>query len=313
MSESKKILIAPLDWGIGHAARCIPIIRKHIAMGDEVVLASNGRSKALLQSHFPNQKFLPDPPDYRIHYSKQLPFLLKVTAQLPRILNTISKENIWLKDQLEKAHFDLVISDNRYGLFSKLTQTVLITHQTAPIVPAIGRSLVFKYIRLWCERFDETWIPDVEETERSFGGQLSHSNLPSNARYIGLLSRFNSVANPSIDETFQHLAVISGPEPTRSQFESMLFNFFQEKNETALIVSGKPEMHEDKVIGKVRVVSSISDNDLMAYAAGAKYIYARSGYSSIMDFAALNVLDKVNWYPTKGQTEQVYLASSLKR
>jgi hypothetical protein len=72
-------------------------------------------------------------------------------------------------------------------------------------------------------------------------------------------------------------------------------------------------MHEDKVIGKVRVVSSISDNDLMAYAAGAKYIYARSGYSSIMDFAALNVLDKVNWYPTKGQTEQVYLASSLKR
>ena len=142
---------------------------------------------------------------------------------------------------------------------------------------------------------------------------MSHSNLPSNARYIGLLSRFNSVANPSIDETFQHLAVISGTEPTRSQFESMLFNFFQEKNETALIVSGKPEMHEDKVIGKVRVVSSISDNDLMAYAAGAKYIYARSGYSSIMDFAALNVLDKVNWYPTKGQTEQVYLASSLKR
>lgn len=313
MSETRKILIVPLDWGIGHAARCIPIIRKHIALGDEVVLASNGRSKALLQAHFPQLKFLPDPPDYKINYSVQLPFLLKVSSQIPRILSTISKENFWLKDQLEKSEYDLVISDNRYGLYSSLTKSVLITHQTAPIVPALGRSLVHKYIKLWCERFDETWIPDEEETERSFGGQLSHANLPSNARYIGLLSRFNDVAKPAADKTFQHLAVISGPEPTRSQFESMLFIFFQEKNETALIVSGKPEVHEDKVIGKVRMVSSISDNDLMAYAAGAKHIYARSGYSSIMDFAALDVLNKVVWYPTKGQTEQVYLASRLKR
>jgi hypothetical protein len=278
-----------------------------------VELASNGRSKALLQFHFPNLKFLPDPPDYRIHYSNQLPFLLKVGSQIPRILSTISKENLWLNDQLKKSNYDLIISDNRYGLYSSLTKSVLITHQTAPIVPALGRSLVYKYIKLWCERFDETWIPDLEPIERSFGGQLSHHNLPSNARYIGLLSRFSDVAKPAADETFQHLAVISGPEPTRSQFEDMLFNFFQKKNEAALIVSGKPEVHEDKVIGKVRIVSSISDNDLMAYAAGAKHIYARSGYSSIMDFAALDVLNKVVWYPTKGQTEQVYLASRLKR
>lgn len=313
MSEPKKILIAPLDWGIGHAARCIPIIRRHLAAGDQVELASNGRSKALLQFHFPNLKFLPDPPDYRIHYSNQLPFLLKVGSQIPRILSTISKENGWLNDQLEKSNYDLIISDNRYGLYAASVKSIIITHQTAPIVPSLGRSLVYKYIRQWCERFDETWIPDLEPIERSFGGQLSHGNLPSNARYIGLLSRFSDVAKPAADETFKHLAVISGPEPTRSEFERMLFQFFQEKKETALIVTGRPDVHEDKVNDKVRVVSSISDTDLMAYAAGAKHIYARSGYSSIMDFAALDVLNKVVWYPTKGQTEQVYLASRLKR
>jgi hypothetical protein len=311
MSGSRKILVAPLDWGIGHAARCIPIIRKHIEAGDEVVLASNGRSKALLQSHFPDLDYLPDPPDYRIHYSNQLPFLLKVGSQIPRILSTISKENAWLEEHLKWRKFDMVISDNRYGLYSKSTQSIFITHQTAPIVPSLGRSLVHKYIRQWCERFDETWIPDIEQTERSLGGQLSHHNVPSNAHYIGFLSRFSGIDKPVANDSYNHVAIISGPEPTRSHFEKMLFYFFQKKNETALIVSGKPDAQEDITHEKVRIISQISDEDLMAYTAGAERIYSRSGYSSIMDFATLNVLDKVRWYPTKGQTEQVYLASRL--
>ena len=41
MKAKKRILVAPLDWGIGHATRCIPIIQQLITHNYEVIIASS--------------------------------------------------------------------------------------------------------------------------------------------------------------------------------------------------------------------------------------------------------------------------------
>ncbi len=36
------MLVAPLDWGLGHATRCIPIINELIQQGAQVIVAASG-------------------------------------------------------------------------------------------------------------------------------------------------------------------------------------------------------------------------------------------------------------------------------
>jgi hypothetical protein len=50
----KRILIAPLNWGLGHATRCIPIINALKAHQFEPIIASDGIALSLLKKEFPD-------------------------------------------------------------------------------------------------------------------------------------------------------------------------------------------------------------------------------------------------------------------
>ena len=77
MKSKKRILVAPLNWGIGHATRCIPIIENLIKNDFDVLIATSGRPLQLLQEEFPNIKSI-EFKDYNINYSSYLPmFFLK--------------------------------------------------------------------------------------------------------------------------------------------------------------------------------------------------------------------------------------------
>jgi len=41
-----KVLVAPLNWGLGHATRCIPIINELIFQNCDVFIAADGDSTA---------------------------------------------------------------------------------------------------------------------------------------------------------------------------------------------------------------------------------------------------------------------------
>ena len=125
--KGKKVLVAPLDWGLGHATRCIPIIKEIIAAGAEVWLAGERNQKELLQQEFPQLPFL-ELTGYRITYAN-IGFRIKIFLQIPKILRAIRRENSWLKLQMNTHHFDFVIADNRYGLWNKNTFCIFITHQ----------------------------------------------------------------------------------------------------------------------------------------------------------------------------------------
>lgn len=311
MNQKQRILIAPLDWGLGHATRCIPLIRKWISDGHEVVLAVSGNTEQLLRGQFPGLRFIPLQ-GYNVHYSKGSGLIYSLLWQLPKILRAIRAENKWLSQLLEHEHFDLVVSDNRYGLHSKKAKCVLITHQVWIKVPypwRLANGVIHKKIHQFINRFDECWIPD-RQGESSLAGELSHGkNSPGNVKYIGWLSRFRTAA-PAKQPSDKHVVLISGPEPQRSIFEAKMLYRARREGRPTLIIRGQPgdtspEINE----GPIRIVNHLQDEEMLHALLHAERITCRPGYSTLMDLRLIG--KKATLVPTPGQTEQEYLAGRL--
>ena len=311
----KKVLVCPLNWGLGHATRCVPIIREQLAAGKEVVIGADGFPLEFLRQEFPALRIL-ELPSYPIRYSKGKSQVFAMLCFLPVLLKGICRENYWLKKLLEKEHFDVVISDNRFGLWNRDIHSIYITHQLMIKMPKglkwlepIGYILHKQIIN----KYDECWIPDFAE-DGGLSGDLSHKYaLPANAKFIGTLSRFNDYKLAAADAGFQVVAVLSGVEPQRTLFEKELIAACKNSDKKTLIVQGKPgsEPFRKEITGNLTVVPYMSTSELAAVLMGCEEIISRSGYTTIMDLNALNCLNKARLIPTPGQTEQEYLAGYL--
>ena len=305
----KKLLVAPLDWGLGHATRCVPVIRDLLNNHCEVWLAGEGAQEKLLREEFPSLSFLPLK-GYRIKYGKS-GLTGKILLQAASILRSIKEENKWLKEQVTKYGFEAVISDNRYGLYHEGIFSVFVTHQLY-IKSSLGKwseKILQKWNYKFINRFNECWVPD-EERENNLAGELSHPvTLPLiPTKYIGPLSRFEK---KNIDEIKDHLLIIlSGPEPQRTILENKVVDQIVNYPATATIVRGLPgERNVVPSTNTIHFYNHLSSEELNREAMKADFIISRSGYSTVMDIAALQ--KKSILIPTPGQTEQEYLADHL--
>ena len=305
----KKLLVAPLDWGLGHATRCVPVIRDLINNDCEVWLAGEDAQEKLLREEFPSLRFLPLK-GYRVRYGRA-GLAGRLLLQIPSVLRSIKEENQWLKEQVSKHQFEAVISDNRYGLYHEKIFSVLITHQLS-IKSSFGKwseAFLQKWNYKFIHRFNECWIPD-EEGKNNLGGDLSHpGSLPGiPVKYIGALSRLEKKNVPEIKD---HLFIIlSGPEPQRTILENKIIDQIVNYNGTATFVRGLPA--EKNIIPSTNTIhfyNHLSSQELNNEAMKAEFIISRSGYSTVMDIAALQ--KKSILVPTPGQTEQEYLADYL--
>jgi len=309
-AASPKVLVAPLDWGLGHATRCIPIIRELIKQGCEVILAGEGKAKALLQLEFPTLPFR-ELPGYRIEYaSSGWGLAFKIVAQIPKLLSAIKEEEEWLKKIVEEEKINAVISDNRYGLHSEKIYSIFITHQLlikAPVKLAEDflQDINYQYIN----KFDECWVPDSKE-ETNLAGLLSHpKELPSvPTHYVGPLSRFNP--NQEAITADEILILLSGPEPQRTLLEKQLIEELKEYLKPVVLVRGLPGENEMlEVNANVKVYSHLPAAELEEKIKSAGLVISRCGYSTVMDLATLQKRSIL--IPTPGQTEQEYLATHL--
>lgn len=314
MTTSKTILIAPLDWGLGHATRCMPIIDLLLSKGHRVIIAGNGDSFYLLKEQYPALKSY-ELPGYNISYPAGKNASFYALLQTPKILNTIQEENKTITHITEQEKIDLIISDNRYGVRHHSIRSILICHQIALQAPYAARLMNPVFLKLHLrqiEKFDALWIPDEEGVE-NLSGKLSHGiSFNIVATYIGIQSRFAHLTKKDsfVDELdFSILVVLSGQEPQRAHLENELRNRLKEHAEKILLVQGKTEIQTIVREGNITTVSYLNTNDLFAALQKARKIICRSGYSSIMDLAVLG--KKAIFIPAEGQTEQEFLADMM--
>jgi len=316
---NRRILVAPLDWGLGHATRCIPIVRELIKQGCEVWLAAEGMHARLLQLEFPDLPVLPLQ-GYRIRYTPHLHgtwFAWNIARQIPHIFRIIHYEHEWLRKIQREYRFHAIISDNRFGLSHPDIPSIFISHQLQIMVPgwmekipgitAGLRQLNYRYIR----RFSACWIPDWPSFP-NLAGKLAHpSELPAHAVYIGPLSRFTPLAD--IPKIYDVVALISGPEPQRSLLEKLLITQLQHAPLRALLIRGKPDepYQENRMHDSLTIISHLPAMALNQVLQSARVLITRSGYTTIMDLVAIN--QKAIFIPTPGQTEQEYLAVYLQQ
>ena len=313
MLNRPKILIAPLDWGIGHATRVIPIIKFLIHLNLEVIIAVDEPIRSLLQQEFPKNLFILLK-GYNITYSKQKKWLsVKIISQIPKILISIYQEHKWIKKVAKTYNIDGIISDNRFGLFHRNLPCAYITHQLVIKTGNKYAENTLQTIHNWfIKRYTYCWIPDYPSSP-NIAGKLSHpdKNIPLNVKYIGALSRFNKL--PGEKFKYDILILISGPEPQRSIFENLILSQLQEFAGEVLIVRGLPQVKNATILenGKknIHIKNHLSANDLNLAINNSQIIICRSGYTSIMDLIKLQ--KKAILVSTPGQTEQEYLAQHL--
>lgn len=306
--KPKTILIAPLNWGLGHATRCIPIIRALLTHNYIPIIASDGIALELLRKEFPTVQTL-ELPSYQIEYAKNgANFKWKLLLNGPKMMKAVLEEKKIIQHYIEKYAIDGIISDNRLGVFSKKIPAVFITHQlnvmtgnTTWISSRIHQSIIKKYTACW--------VPDLEGTV-NLTGKLGHVNHPNlKTKYIGPLSRLQKKLLP---KKYDLLVILSGPEPQRGMLEKHLKDEIINYNGNVIFIEGNVEK-EQKItkVGTVIYYNFMNSAELEQAFNESEMVLCRSGYTTIMDLAQLR--KKAFFIPTPGQYEQEYLAEKFEK
>ncbi len=307
MEHKKRILVAALDWGLGHASRCIPIIKELQSRNCEVFIASSGRALKLLQKEFPQLTSF-ELEGYDPQYPQGDSMVWKMAFQLPKFLKVISSEQFQTERIVSQHKIDAIISDNRYGCFSRRVKSIIITHQLNIQMPKWWKWMqpqVNNYNYKKLKQFSECWVPSTLD---SIIPALTNSKTDLNVRHIGYVSRFEK---KNLEKKYDVCAICSGPEPQRSIFEKMLTKELKKSSLTSILIRGKTEVMNQyyNKNEKVTIANYLTANALNEVIEQSEMVIARSGYSTVMDMAKLN--RRAVFVPAPGQTEQELIAEEL--
>ena len=360
-----KVLVAPLDWGLGHATRCVPVVREFLRAGAEVELAVVKANANFFREVFPDlrQRLAPS---YNIVYPKHgynmALWLLKNSMHLNAVMRY---EHHFAEEMVKRHGYDVLFSDNRFAFYSKNALSIYMTHQRRIAFPrafaAFERIGVMWHANIM-RKFDEVWVPDLE-IYPGYAGSLSHSGATPGdkpMRFVGTLSRFSEMGNDgnalgnapapvdlerevdlmSVSEFMAHsanvewdaapekrtsgnhsfemranykvVAVVSGVEPARTQFEQQLREALQQIPGRHMMILGKPSAEQKTwTEGNIEFHTHLATNDFAEAVKRADFVVSRGGYSTVMDMAELGA--KCIFVPTPGQFEQIVLAHDLSK
>ncbi len=314
----KTILVSPLEWGLGHTVRLVPMIEHLTAKGHRVLLASDGRSLRFLRFRFPGLPWV-RMPFYPVRYPVNRWFFLKIIPQIPGILRAIRQNHQQVSRLVKEWSISLIISDHRYGLTYSGVPSIFITNQLwlkAPKGFAWGEPLVYRLHLWYLKKYTRIWLPDLPGEPNISGIQTHPPHLPLRAEYIGPISRFRNISpeQPGNANPFEILGLLSGPEPQRTILEDILIENCRATGTAAVILRGLPPedpsahlSEEDN--GCIRLINHATDRQLLWYILQAPRIICRPGNSTVSDLILLG--KSALLVPTPGQTEQEYVAKHL--
>lgn len=297
-------MFAPLDWGMGHLSRSVPLIAE-LRQHNELFIGCSASSRNYLDSYFPEVPLLPLP-SYRLRYSSFLPAWLAVIMQLPRLMRVLHQEKKQVESLVKELEINFLISDSRYGCRMDGIPSVCITHQLNLKLPFFS-AMVNRLHRKQLRRFSELWVPDAEEKGKRLAGELSDArglNLP--VKFLGPLSALKPPQNLPESRRSDILILLSGPEPQRRILEKILLEKFNATAKRVVLIKGS----ESPINGRsanLQVLDLVRGTELAEWIGGADLVICRSGYSTLMDLFVLGKT-KLLLIPTPGQPEQEYLA-----
>lgn len=305
---SKNILIAPLNWGLGHATRCIPIIRQLELHGFTPIIASDGIALQILQKEFPHLESVALP-SYEIEYAKDgADFKWKLIKNSPKMIQAIFEEKKLIKSLVKKYALKGIISDNRLGVYSKKAPSIFITHQLN-VLSGKTTWISSKLHQYFIGKFTECWVPDVKE-QPNLTGKLGHlKNSDLSLKYLGPLSRLEKKEK---ELKYELMVILSGPEPQRTMLEERLMDELQSFNGAVIFIKGKVESEQKKEsVKNITFYNFMTSSEIETAFNESEMVLCRSGYTTVMDLAKLE--KKAFFIPTPGQFEQEYLAKRYKR
>ncbi|RMF03711.1 MAG: hypothetical protein D6772_01760, partial [Bacteroidetes bacterium] len=295
-----------LDWGLGHASRCVPLIRRLQSEGDQVWIASAGTALQLLAKECPELTRF-EVTAYGVRYPTAC-MAWNLAIQAPRLLRVMRTERQQAAHLVRELHPTRVVSDGRFAFYDPQIPNIWLAHQLqiqhpAPILQNILNRVYHAYLR---QVFQEVWVPDWPEAERSLAGALATPVAGLPHRFLGPLSRYAELAD-SRPFRYDLLCLLSGPEPQRSRLEAQLRRRFAECRQRTLLLRGKAGSEQVRQEGSnFYVVDWLHGQALAEAVAASARILCRSGYSSLMDLYYWQ--KPAVLVPTPGQTEQLYLA-----
>lgn len=313
MSNRKNILICPLEWGLGHTGRMIPVARELQTLNNNVFFGSGEEQLGFIRGELPGITCIKFP-GFRIKYSRHLPQYIIILLKSPALIYHIIREHNRLKKIIKDYSIDIVISDNRIGLWNSGIKSVFVTHQLRIPFPWPFRFLEFTGVlinRLIIKNYSYCFIPDLGG-ELNVSGKLSHGiKLPDKVRYIGILSRFNerkiTFSNPGSEKC---VVMLSGPEPQRTMLKQKLTEVLLSNGKPAVILEGQPgSKYESYTDRNILYHNHLQEEETIKLLVQSSSIIARSGYTTIMELISLG--KSALLIPTPGQTEQEYLAGYL--
>ena len=315
MNKNYNILICPLEWGLGHASRMIPVARKLREMNHNVFIGSGEEHLSLFRNELTGLNYI-NFSGFSPGYSRILPQYASLLFKIPSLMYNIIREHNRLKKIIKENSIDIVISDNRFGLWNKTVTSVYVTH-----MPLIPLPEFFKFLepvgvllhRIIIKKYSLCFIPDLPGN-LNLSGRLSHGvRLPENTRFIGILSKFTSLEKSQIENPVksQHNTVIlSGPEPQKGILRQKLTRLLKDAKPETIMFEGKPSKGgEITRTGNITFYSHLPASRMKGIIEESENIITRSGYSTVMELASLNRGALI--IPTPGQTEQEYLAEYL--
>lgn len=312
LNDIKNILICPLEWGLGHAGRMIPVARRLQELNHNIFFGAGQELLLFLKGEVPEAVFI-DFPGFRINYSRYLPQYLIILLKSPVLLFHILSEHFRLEKIIRNYSIDIVISDSRIGLWNREIKTVFITHQLRIAFPRTFRFLEFigeRLIRSVIKKYTWCFIPDLDG-DLNLSGRLSHGfSLHSNARYIGILSRLSGRSSISPSGSGMCTVILSGPEPQRSILKQKIEKILLTMGKQSAILEGKPgDRGYSYRINNIVFYNHLREQDTINLLSGSDTIISRSGYTTIMELVSLGTSALL--IPTPGQTEQEYLAEYM--
>lgn len=290
---NQRILIAVLNWGQGHVYRSVSLIQKLLSQGNTLFIACDLQQEKVFRQYFKDSVSFHFLSGYAFHFSEKRSIFWQNSGRINQLLKQHKADHLECEKLVVSQKIDVVISDHRYGFFSKNVPSIFLTHQCQ--LPTKNKILQMTHQRLIRKNFNEIWV--LDDAQHTFAGKLSNAHGFKKTVFLGVISRFENLKNIAVKD--KTVAVISGSYPYNQLLLRAVERFAEQHQQHVYCISTLPT--QSSFLTNV----PLDEQDEMLLRANT--IISHSGYTTLLDLHFLKP-DKVILIPSPHQAEQQYLA-----